>query len=89
MVYVCTIGLILALGCQVSSLYQQSVVIIKSKVGGQRVPDKFSLSIRLAVVLVKGLNYSNTLQGAALLCLFLCVDMITVVHVLNMKSSQN
>ena len=37
----------------------------------------------LAVVEMTGLSYSNTLQGAALLCLFLCVEMITTVHVNN------
>ena len=33
MVYVCTIGLILDLGCQVSSLYQRSVIVMNSKAG--------------------------------------------------------
>ena len=64
------IGLILAVACQVSSLYQRSVILIlllpPTLVVLKNAWNKFSLSIRLTVVGVK---------GASLLSLFMCVEM--------------
>ena len=48
-----SVGLILALDCKVSSLYQRSVIVMNSKAGHTK-GCLTSLSIRLTVVEVKG-----------------------------------
>ena len=70
MVYSMCVGLIVALACEVSSLCQRSVILISllppTLVVLKNAWNKFSLSIRLTVVGVK---------GASLLCLFMYVEM--------------